>query len=55
MNKYMEECKEMLIKFNSRYPKYGKKIYIHINDLKELVAFLKIVCEKAQMYDDLCK
>ena len=53
---FTEEFKEMLYKFAEReYPKHGKVLCVHINELKELMTFVKRVCEKAQMYDDLCK
>lgn len=55
MNKYTEEFKEMLFKFNSNRPKRGKVFYMKTNELEELIVFVKKVCEKAQMYDDLCK
>ena len=55
MNKYMKEFKEMLLKFQSNYSKHGRKLYINRNELKELAAFVKKVCDKAEMYDDLCK
>jgi hypothetical protein len=55
MNKYIEEFREMLYKFQGNYPKYGKVFYMKMNELEELIVFIKKVCEKAQMYDDLCK
>lgn len=55
MNKYTEEFREMLFKFQSNYPKHGKVFYMKMNELEELMVFIKKVCEKAQMYDDLCK
>ena len=55
MNDYIEEFRKMLYKFNSNYPKHGKLFYMKKNELEELVVFIKKVCEKAQMYDDLCE
>ena len=55
MNKYIEEFREMLYKFQGNYPKYGKVFYMKKSELEELLVFIKKVCEKAQMYDDLCK
>lgn len=55
MDKYAEEFKELLLKFTNNHPKHGKIFYMNMNELKELAAFIKKVCEKAQMYDDLCK
>ena len=55
MNKYIEEFKEMLLKFQCNHPKHGKLYYMKMSELKELAVFIKKVCEKAQMYDDLCK
>ena len=55
MNKYIEELKEMLFKFKDNHPKHGKLFYMKIDELEEFVVFIKKVCEKAQMYDDLCK
>ena len=55
MNKYVEEFREMIYRFQSNYPKHGKMLYVRIDELEELVDFVKKVCEKAQMYDDLCK
>lgn len=55
-NKYTEEFKEMLYKFVKREcPQSGKFLFVSMNELKELMTFIKRVCEKAQMYDDLCK
>lgn len=51
----MEEFRGMILKFNNNHPKYGRLLYINMNELKELASFIKEVCEKAQMYDDLCK
>lgn len=55
MNKYTKEFKEMLSKFQGNYPRHGKVFYMNMNELKELVVFIQKVCEKAQMYDDLCE
>lgn len=55
MNKYVEEFREMIRRFASNHPKHGKMVYIKMNELQELVDFVKKVSEKAQMYDDLCK
>lgn len=55
MNKYTEEFVEMLKKFNSNRPKHGVLFYMKKSELEELIVFIKKVCEKAQMYDDLCK
>lgn len=55
MNQYIEEFREMLYKFQGNYPKHGKVFYMKMNELEELIVFIKKVCEKAQMYDDLCK
>ena len=55
MNRYTEEFKEMMYRFHSSYPKHGKVLYIKKNELEELIIFIKKICEKAQMYDDLCK
>lgn len=49
MNKYIEEFREMLFKFQGNYPKHGKLFYMKKNELEELVVFIKKVCEKAQM------
>lgn len=55
MNKYTEEFREMLLKFNRNRPKHGILFYMKKSELEELAVFIKKVCEKAQMYDDLCK
>ena len=55
MNKYIKEFREMLFRFQSAFPKHGKVLYINMSELEELLVFIKKVCEKAQMYDDLCK
>ena len=55
MNKYVEEFREMLLRFQSTFPKHGKTLCIKMSELEELMVFIKKVCEKAQMYDDLCK
>lgn len=55
MNEYIEEFKEMLHRFNDNHPKHGTLFYMKMDELKEFVDFIKKVCEKAKMYDDLCK
>ena len=55
MNEYMEEFKKMLYKFNNNYPKHGTLFQMKKDELEELVSFISKVCEKAKMYDDLCK
>lgn len=55
MNKYMEEFRELLHKFNSNHPKHGVLFYMKKDELEELAVFIKNICEKAQMYDDLCE
>ena len=55
MNKYTEEFREMLHRFSSDNSKHGKLLYIKMDELEELAIFIKEVCEKAQMYDDLCE
>ena len=55
MNKYIEELREILYKFQGNYPKHGKIFHMQMNELEELIVFIKKVCEKAQMYDDLYK
>ena len=55
MNKYIKEFREMIFRFQSTFPKHGKVLYINMSELEELLVFIKKVCEKAQMYDDLCK
>ena len=52
---YIEKFKEMLYKFHTNYPKRGKVFIMKDNELEELIDFIKEVCEKAEMYDDLCK
>lgn len=54
MNKYVEEFRELMLKFASDSSKHGKLLYVKIDELQELTNFVKKVCEKAQMYDDLC-
>ena len=50
MNEYVEEFKKMMLKFNNNHPKH----YMKREELEELAIFIKKVCEKAKMYDDLC-
>jgi hypothetical protein len=54
MNEYVEELEKMLLKFNNNHPKHGVLFYMTKEELEELVIFIKKVCEKAKMYDDLC-
>lgn len=54
MNKYVEEFRELMLKFASDSSKHEKLLYVKIDELQELTNFVKKVCEKAQMYDDLC-
>ena len=54
MNKYQEEFKEMLHEFvKTELPKSGKYLFLNMNELKKLNTFVKKVCEKAEMYDEL--
>ena len=55
MNEYMEEFREMLHKFNDNQPKHGVLFCMKMEELKELTTFVRKVCEKAKMYDDLCR
>lgn len=54
-NKYTEEFKEILLKLAGNYPKHGARLYVDIEELKELITFVKKVCEKAERYDILCQ
>ena len=55
MNEYIEEFKEMILKFNDNHPKHGILFYMKMDELEELTIFVGKVCEKAKMYDDLCR
>lgn len=55
MNKYMEEFRKMLVKSQGDLSIHGQVFYIKKNELKKLIILVKKVCEKSQMYDDLCK
>lgn len=55
MNAYMEEFREMMHKFNNNNPKHGTLFCMKMSELEELAVFIKKVCEKAKMYDDLCR
>ena len=55
MNKYVEEYREMLLRFNNNHPKHGVIFSMKKCELEELTYFIKKISEKAQMYDDLCE